>query len=51
MLAVAQAEDELELSFKVGDVLQITKQDDSGWWEATLNGKSGVIPANYVELL
>ena len=27
----------------------ITKQDDGGWWEATLDGKIGWFPNNYVE--
>lgn len=27
----------------------MTKKDPSGWWEAELKGKVGVIPGNYVE--
>jgi len=38
-----------ELSFKAGDILTIAEQDNSGWWYADLNGKSGFIPNNYVE--
>ena len=33
------------LSFKEGDVLIITEQQDSGWWIADLNGASGVVPS------
>jgi hypothetical protein len=33
------------LSFKQGDVLIITEQQDSGWWIADLNGASGVVPS------
>jgi len=40
-----------ELSFKAGDILTIAEQDNSGWWYADLNGKSGFIPNNYVEPL
>jgi len=40
-----------ELSFKEGDILAITEQDESGWWYAELNGKVGFIPQNYVEVL
>eukprot|EP01114_Cavostelium_apophysatum_P018914 TRINITY_DN5947_c0_g2_i1.p1 TRINITY_DN5947_c0_g2~~TRINITY_DN5947_c0_g2_i1.p1 ORF type:complete len:482 (+),score=150.06 TRINITY_DN5947_c0_g2_i1:137-1582(+) len=40
-----------ELSFREGDILNITEQDDSGWWYAELNGKSGFVPNNYVELV
>lgn len=43
------AVDGKELSFKPGDVIWILKRDDSGWWEAMLNGKRGLIPANYVK--
>lgn len=46
-----EPEDETELGFVVGDLLEILTKDDSGWWEARLNGKVGSIPANYVELL
>lgn len=38
-----------ELAFKKGDVLTITEQNGD-WWQATLNGRSGQIPANYVKL-
>jgi hypothetical protein len=38
-----------ELNIKQGDTIIVTKKDDSGWWEGTLNGHSGIFPANYVE--
>ncbi|XP_002126742.2 osteoclast-stimulating factor 1 [Ciona intestinalis] len=37
-----------ELSFSEGDRLYISDQSESGWWKATLNGKSGIVPGNYV---
>lgn len=40
-----------ELSFKEGEILTVTEQDDSGWWYATLNGNSGFVPNNYVEVI
>lgn len=40
-----------ELSFREGDVLSVTEQDDSGWWYAELNGQSGFVPNNYVEVI
>jgi len=46
-----EPEDETELGFVVGDLLEILTKDDSGWWEARLNGKVGSIPANYVEIV
>jgi len=38
-----------ELKFKKGDVITITQQEDGGWWEGTLDGKTGWFPSNYVE--
>ena len=40
-----------DLSFKEGDVIIIAKQEeDSEWWEGSLNGTQGMFPANYVEI-
>jgi len=46
-----QAADATELGFAVGDIITVTKQDDSGWWEGECNGKAGMFPGNFVELL
>jgi len=46
-----EAEEEDELGFHEGDVIEITKEDASGWWEGTLNGKSGMFPAVYVTVI
>jgi hypothetical protein len=45
------ATNETELSFREGDILSISEQDDSGWWYAELNGQFGFIPNNYVEVI
>merc|ERR1712232_424038 len=45
------AADATELSFAVGDIIKVTKQDDSGWWEGENKGKFGMFPGNYVELI
>ncbi|XP_043921237.1 rho guanine nucleotide exchange factor 6 isoform X2 [Protopterus annectens] len=37
-----------ELSFKKGDILYVTRVEEGGWWEGTLNGKTGWFPSNYV---
>lgn len=37
-----------ELSFSKGDVIHVTRQEEGGWWEGTLNGKTGWFPSNYV---
>lgn len=41
-----------ELSFTVNDVIDVIRQDiGDGWWEGSLNGTSGLLPASYVELV
>ncbi|KAJ3085616.1 F-BAR and double SH3 domains protein 1 [Quaeritorhiza haematococci] len=38
-----------ELSFREDDIIQITDSSDNDWWEGKLNGRSGLVPATYVE--
>eukprot|EP01104_Vermistella_antarctica_P007235 TRINITY_DN1798_c3_g1_i1.p1 TRINITY_DN1798_c3_g1~~TRINITY_DN1798_c3_g1_i1.p1 ORF type:complete len:389 (-),score=127.13 TRINITY_DN1798_c3_g1_i1:106-1272(-) len=45
------AEDDSELPFSAGDVITITRQDDPGWWIGEYNGKTGMFPSNYVQIL
>lgn len=45
------AVNEDELTLKVGDIVVVTKQEDEGWWEGEFNGKHGVFPSNFVELI
>jgi len=37
-----------ELSFNVGDILNLINLDGA-WWRAELNGREGMIPSNYVQ--
>ena len=37
------AADSTELGFKAGDIILVSKIDDSGWWEGTLNGVAGIV--------
>ncbi|KAJ6650786.1 hypothetical protein lerEdw1_003998, partial [Lerista edwardsae] len=37
-----------ELSINKGDVICVTRVEEGGWWEGTLNGKTGWFPSNYV---
>ena len=40
-----------ELSFKEGDVIEVTEMDDEdGWWHGKLKDKFGAFPYNYVFL-
>jgi len=47
------AADDTEISFKVDDIITVTRNDDSipGWMEGEVNGKRGLFPGNYVEIL
>ncbi|XP_063146861.1 unconventional myosin-If isoform X1 [Candoia aspera] len=38
-----------ELSFSVGDVIDLLMEDASGWWKGRLRGREGLFPGNYVE--
>ncbi|CAI4060906.1 hypothetical protein N7582_001748 [Saccharomyces uvarum] len=42
-----------DLPFRKGDVVTILKKSDSqnDWWTGRVNGREGIFPANYVELV
>jgi len=40
-----------ELPFAAGDVLNIIDASSGDWWTAELNGRQGLIPANYVQMI
>ena len=44
-------EDQDELPLREGQKVRVTRQHESGWWTGEINGKVGMFPANYVELL
>ncbi|KAH8412647.1 hypothetical protein KR009_003989 [Drosophila setifemur] len=37
-----------ELCFQKGELITVTQREDGGWWEGTLNDKTGWFPSNYV---
>eukprot|EP01091_Cochliopodium_minus_P019094 TRINITY_DN7919_c0_g1_i1.p1 TRINITY_DN7919_c0_g1~~TRINITY_DN7919_c0_g1_i1.p1 ORF type:complete len:466 (-),score=183.44 TRINITY_DN7919_c0_g1_i1:104-1501(-) len=39
------SQNEHELSFRQGDIINIIEKDNSGWWNGELNGKIGIFPA------
>lgn len=45
------AENDDELSLKVGDIVAILAQEDEGWWEGEVGGKHGIFPSNFVEMI
>ncbi|KAM9327621.1 rho guanine nucleotide exchange factor 7-like [Pholidichthys leucotaenia] len=46
-----QKTNEDELSFSKGDIISVSRQEEGGWWEGSLNGKTGWFPSNYVREL
>ncbi|KAJ6574737.1 hypothetical protein B0H19DRAFT_933094 [Mycena capillaripes] len=42
-----------DLSFSKGDIIVITKRSDStdDWWTGTLDGRKGIFPANFIEVV
>ena len=53
MLFSYDAEDDDELTLVEGMTITILEKDleDSGWWKGETNGKVGVFPGNFVQLL
>lgn len=43
-----QTQNPNELPFNPGDILNLLNTDGA-WWQAELNGRTGLIPSNYVE--
>ncbi|KAI7855105.1 SH3 domain-containing protein [Circinella umbellata] len=37
-----------DLSFKQGDIIQVTEKVNNDWWRGSCNGKTGLFPSNYV---
>ncbi|XP_066967640.1 rho guanine nucleotide exchange factor 7 [Macrobrachium rosenbergii] len=38
-----------ELCFNKGDIITVTQREEGGWWEGTLNDKTGWFPSNYTK--
>ena len=38
-----------QLQFEKGDMIQVTRMVDGGWWEGVQDGRCGWFPGNYVE--
>lgn len=44
------AEEDDELGFCAGDVIEVLDRSDASWWKGKLRGRSGLFPANYTML-
>ncbi|KLO08783.1 SH3-domain-containing protein [Schizopora paradoxa] len=38
-----------DLSFEVGDVIEIVEETNADWWTGKINGRQGLFPTNHVE--
>ena len=47
--SVLFSENDQELDFNEGDIIQVENEIDDNWLSGTFNGKSGMFPTNYVE--
>ena len=45
------AQDDDELSLKVGDIISVLREEEKGWWEGQLADKTGFFPSNFVQLI
>lgn len=39
-----------ELSFKKGDIIRVFKRFNPDWWDGTINGTDGFVPAKYIRI-
>lgn len=45
------AENDTELQFQEGDIIQLIRQVDENWYEGRINDREGFFPVNYVEVI
>ena len=45
---IAQNDD--ELAFGKGQIINVLSKEDPDWWKGELNGSVGLFPSNYVKL-
>uniref|UniRef100_A0A670IC33 Intersectin 2 n=1 Tax=Podarcis muralis TaxID=64176 RepID=A0A670IC33_PODMU len=45
-----RANNEDELSFSKGQLINVLNKEDADWWQGEINGSSGLFPSNYVKM-
>ncbi|XP_066914680.1 growth factor receptor-bound protein 2-like [Clytia hemisphaerica] len=45
------AQEDGELGFNRGDLIKVTDTSDQHWWSGIFNDRSGMFPANYIQLI
>ncbi|XP_056608979.1 GRB2-related adapter protein 2a [Triplophysa dalaica] len=43
------AEEDDELGFNAGDIIEVLDRSDASWWKGRLRGTTGLFPANYTD--
>ena len=46
-----EAENDNEVGFHEGDIIELLSQVDENWYEGTVRGQTGYFPVNYVKVL
>ena len=46
-----EAQGDEELTLRDGDIVNVIAKEDDVWWKGELNGKEGMFPKDYVEVL
>lgn len=44
------ANNEDELNFSKGQLINVLNKDDPDWWQGEINGVTGLFPSNYVKM-
>ena len=46
-----EAENDSEVEFRQGDMIELISRIDENWFEGTVHGQTGYFPVNYVKVL